>query len=81
MQRYSVLLTSDDGMYMVTVPVLPGITTLGATVEEALANAREAISLHVQCLAEDGEEIPLEDEPPQLVTVTVELPAARTQSA
>ncbi|MBI3965458.1 MAG: type II toxin-antitoxin system HicB family antitoxin [Chloroflexi bacterium] len=80
MQRCCVLRTPDEGAYLVTVPMLPGITILGVTVEGTLANAHEATGLHVQCLAGDGEVIPLADEPPQLATVTVALPTAPTKS-
>jgi predicted RNase H-like HicB family nuclease len=44
MQRYTVVLTpeQDGSAYNVTIPALPGCFTWGATVEEALAMAREA---------------------------------------
>lgn len=73
MRRYSVLLTPDldDGGYTVTVPALPGCLSEGDTVEEALANAREAIDCHLQGLADDGEPIPEEQVSPQLVAVDV----------
>ena len=51
--------TKPDG-YSVHVPALPGVVTSGGTVEEALAMAREAITLHVEGLCEDGIEIPVE---------------------
>ena len=43
------------------VPALPGCVSQGKTREEAWHNIREAIELHVECLKEDGEEIPLEE--------------------
>lgn len=47
--RYAVVLTPDieGGGYSVTVPALPGCFTHGDTVEEALSEAREAISSHL----------------------------------
>jgi antitoxin HicB len=68
-----VLLTPDpeDGGSTVTVPALPGCITEGDTVDEALANAREAIACHLQGLAIDGEPIPEEHESPQLLRVAV----------
>lgn len=47
--RYAVVLTPDieGGGYSVTVPALPGCFTHGDTVEEALSEAREAISCHL----------------------------------
>lgn len=71
MLRYSVLVEAEDdgSAYNVLVPALPGCFTWGATVEEALANAREAIICHVRGLAKDGEQIPLEGRPPLLTIV------------
>ena len=73
MPRYSALLlpASQEGGYTVTVPALPGCITEGDTVEEALANAREAIACHLQGLAIDGEPVPEEREAPQLLEVAV----------
>jgi len=70
--QYTVLLDPDDGGgYTVTVPALPGIVTQGETFEEALEMARDAISLYLEDLVADGEEIPTEQLPPRLVSVTV----------
>lgn len=73
MRRYSVLLLPDpnDGGYTVVVPTLPGCITEGDTIEEALANAREAIALHVDSLIAAGDPVPAELTPPELVPVEV----------
>ncbi|MGE0229412.1 MAG: type II toxin-antitoxin system HicB family antitoxin [Dehalococcoidia bacterium] len=73
MRRYAVLLLpdADDGGYAVLVPALPGCITEGHTLEGALANAREAISLHVDSLIASGEPVPSELAPPELVAVEV----------
>jgi antitoxin HicB len=73
MHRYSVLLTTepDEGGYSVTVPALPGLVTQGDTLDEALANAREAIAFHLESLESEGQEIPTEDRPPILAAVDV----------
>jgi len=39
---------SDEGGYTVTVPALPGCISEGDTIEEALANIKEAISLYLE---------------------------------
>jgi predicted RNase H-like HicB family nuclease len=59
--KYTVKLipTGPDG-YSVHVPALPGVVTSGGTVEEALAMAREAITLQMEGLREDGIAIPVE---------------------
>jgi len=59
---FRIMLTKEpEGGYTVTVPKLPGCITYGATMDEAIENAREAISLYLESLLEDGEQIPSED--------------------
>lgn len=48
----------EQHAFGVTVPDLPGCFSAGDTLDEAIQNAREAIELHLECLAEDGDEIP-----------------------
>ena len=48
----------EDGGYVVTCPSLHGCYSQGDTVEEALANIREAIELCLDDLRERGEPIP-----------------------
>ena len=73
MRTYSIVLDPDpdEGGYSVTVPALPGCVTQGDTVEECLANAREAIELYLADLADSGEPIPEERVHTQVLTVTV----------
>ena len=47
----------EDGYFVATVPSLPGCISQGKTEAEAKENIKEAIELHLECLAEDG--IPL----------------------
>ncbi len=44
---------SEEG-FSVFVPELPSVATQGATREEAFANAKEAIELYLEVMAEDG---------------------------
>jgi len=46
--------------YWVSVPALKGCFSRGETVDEAVCNAREAIELHLEGLAERGIPIPVE---------------------
>ena len=73
MRKYTVVLIPDveEGGYTVTVPALPGITTEGDTVEEALVNAKDAIEVYLAALADLGEEIPEERGQPELASVEV----------
>jgi predicted RNase H-like HicB family nuclease len=58
--KYRVFLEQDeDGMYVAEVPALPGCITQGATREEALANAKEAIEVYIESLEVHGEPVPL----------------------
>ncbi len=74
-RTYTVILEPDPeaGGYTVLVPALPGCVTEGATVEEALANAREAISLTLEDLAARGEPIPEDRADVRLERVSVSL--------
>ncbi|HUY10015.1 MAG TPA: type II toxin-antitoxin system HicB family antitoxin [Candidatus Dormibacteraeota bacterium] len=69
-RTYSVVLSPDsDGTF--TVPALPGCITQGGTVDDCLANAREAITVYLEDMGASGEPIPEETSPPQGLRVTV----------
>ncbi len=72
-RRYTLVLIPDpvEGGYTVRVPALPGLTTEGDTLEEALTNARDAIRLYLEDLEADGEPIPEEMPPIQTVVIDV----------
>lgn len=58
-RTYRILLTpEEEGGFSVSVPALPGCFTEGETIEEAIEMAKEAISLYVESLEEDGEPVP-----------------------
>ena len=61
MRRYTVVLSPDpdEGGYTVTVPALPGRVTEGDNLEQALANAKDAIRCHVEGLQADGIPFPV----------------------
>ena len=59
MQFLVVLHTERDRTdYGVTVPDLPGCVSAGDTLEQALANAGEAILGHLEVMVEDGQPVP-----------------------
>jgi antitoxin HicB len=70
---YSILLEPDpsEGGYTVTVPALPGVVTQGASIEQAIAMAKEAIQCHIEGLLADGEPVPEERQHPQTIIVNV----------
>lgn len=72
--HYTVVLEPDreePDRYNVRVPALPGCLTYGDSVDEALANAREAIAGFVESLLADGEDVPDETHPVIATTVVV----------
>jgi predicted RNase H-like HicB family nuclease len=59
MTTYIALIHKDaDSDYGVSFPDLPGCVSAGSTMDEAIANAKEALSLHIEGMLEDGDEVP-----------------------
>lgn len=73
MRRYTIVLEydADAGLYSVIVPALPGCTSAGATVEECLSNAREAIRGHIAAMEEMDLPVPEETEGATVIVATV----------
>jgi predicted RNase H-like HicB family nuclease len=73
MREYTVVLDPDDRGrgYTVLVPALPGCITQGRSREEALSRAREAIAAYIASLEADGEPVPEERRPIQVMKVAV----------
>jgi predicted RNase H-like HicB family nuclease len=67
------LIPEEEGGYTVVVPLLPGCVSYGATIEEATANAREAIELHLENLAAHNEPIPKDNESVPVYTTLVQV--------
>jgi len=59
MRQYIALIHKDaDSDYGVSFPDLPGVISAGSTLDEAREMAAEALALHLEGMAEDGEAIP-----------------------
>ena len=73
MREYTVVLDPDEKGrgYTVLVPALPGCITQGHTRAEALARAREAIAAYIASLEAEGEPVPEERRPVQVLKVAV----------
>ena len=57
--KFRVIIEQDeDGVYVVSVPELPGCISQGKSREEALANIRDAISGYLASLRKHNEPIP-----------------------
>ena len=61
-RSYTVILEKEkEGGYHAFCPALKGCHTQGDTLDEALANAKEAIEVYLESLREHGEDAPVED--------------------
>ncbi len=62
-RRYTVILEEDEegGGFVATAPAFPGVVDQGETEEEAMENFREALIFTIECMAEDGEDLPPSD--------------------
>ncbi len=58
MARYVAIVDGKPGAFGVVIPDLPGCTSGGLTVDAALRNAVEAVTLWVEDARADGEKIP-----------------------
>ena len=56
--QFAIVIEHDEDAYHAYVPTLPGCHTFGDMVEEAQANIKEAIALHIECMKKDGELLP-----------------------
>jgi len=57
--KFRIIVEADeDGVFVASVPSLPGCISQGTTRAEALSNVREAIEGYLESLRERGEPIP-----------------------
>ncbi|MBI5873899.1 MAG: type II toxin-antitoxin system HicB family antitoxin [Candidatus Omnitrophica bacterium] len=62
LKRFKVIIEPEaEGGYSVHVPALPGCTSQGETIKEALANIKEAMELYLWSLKDDKLPIPDHD--------------------
>ncbi len=57
--KVEIVFSSQDGVYVARIPELPGCASHGASQEEALKMAHEAIELYLESLFDEGREIPV----------------------
>ncbi len=58
MEQYLVVVEGKEPNYSAYSPDVPGCVAAGKTVEETLKNMKEALTLHLEGIAEDGDEFP-----------------------
>jgi predicted RNase H-like HicB family nuclease len=61
MHLFTAFIEKDETDFHAFVPALRGCHSFGRTVEEATVHITEAAMLHIRCMYEDGEAIPVED--------------------
>ena len=60
--KYTVILEREaDGVFVASVPVLPGCVSQGDDREEALRNIHEAVDLYIEDCRLSGDPVPVED--------------------
>jgi predicted RNase H-like HicB family nuclease len=91
--RYTIVLIPETESHVINVrvPAMPSVFTWGATEEEAIESAREAVSLHLEQYVERGKRFPRDGgadiwlqsnrfPPPRTVTIDVEAPTRQVAS-
>ncbi len=73
--QFTVVIEPDENGFHAYVPTLPGCHTFGETIDETRKNIAEAIELHVESMAADGEPIPIEREPLFITRLSVPVAA------
>ena len=82
---YPAIVEQENGTFGIWFPHFPGCVSAGDSLDEAMANAREALAFHVDGMIEDGEAIPAHDDagmdvPVDAVRVLVPLVTVMGQS-
>jgi predicted RNase H-like HicB family nuclease len=72
MRQYVILIEKGENNFSTFAPSLPGCVSVGKTRQEAIDNMYEAIQLHLDGMAADGDPIP--DEELEAVTLVVPEP-------
>lgn len=63
-RRYTVVIEPDeDGVYIATVPSVPGVVEQGEHVEEAVERLKEALAFHLESMEMEGDVLPPSDTP------------------
>jgi predicted RNase H-like HicB family nuclease len=72
LRTFKVIVEEDpEGKWTLTVPALPGYVACGDSEEEVLALAREGIPFHLECLREEGRDVPQREGDAKIISLTV----------
>lgn len=67
--RQALIYQGESGRWVAEVPSLPGCVSQGGSVEEAVANVREAIEVHIEALRAHHQPVPPEKFDAKLIAV------------
>jgi predicted RNase H-like HicB family nuclease len=56
--KYLIVIEKGDNNYSAYSPDVPGCIATGETIEETLENMRDALTFHLEAIAEEGEPLP-----------------------
>lgn len=73
--QFTVVIEPDEHGFHAYVPALPGCHSFGDTVDEAQANIHEAMELHVEAMIEDGEPVPMQNDPVFITRISIPIAA------
>ena len=75
--RQVIVIPDEDGVgYTVEVPSLPGCISEGDTLQEALANIKDAIAEYIADMIANGEDVPEDAAPITVMAIEVDEQAA-----
>ena len=77
MAKYAIAIYNAGGNYSAHVIDVDGCVATGKTVDETIANMRDALEFHLEGMAEDGDPIPEPEVIIEYVDVKVPEPAKR----
>ena len=60
-RTFKIILEKESSGFSVYIPALPGCCTEAETIEECMANAKEAIQLYIETMKEDHLPLPESD--------------------
>lgn len=80
-QTFRIIIEPDSKGFHGYVPALPGCHTWGKSIAETKKHLREAMELFIECLLEQGEDIPEDNSYESFETVLVKKSVRRTKSS
>ena len=58
MEKYVVVIEKSETAFSAFSPDAPGCITTGKTVEDTIANMRQALAVYIEAIVEEGQDLP-----------------------